>query len=51
VAFFFKQWGGVRKHATGRTLDDRTHDEQPMVTAEVMPARRIRLAMAGDMAG
>jgi protein gp37 len=29
VAFFFKQWGGVRKHATGRELDGRTWDEFP----------------------
>ena len=29
VAFFFKQWGGVRKSETGRTLDGRTHDEFP----------------------
>jgi len=29
VAFFFKQWGGVRKHETGRTLEGRTWDEMP----------------------
>jgi protein gp37 len=29
VPFFFKQWGGVRKHVTGRTLDGRTWDEMP----------------------
>jgi protein gp37 len=29
VAFFFKQWGGTRKHLTGRTLDGRTHDDRP----------------------
>ena len=29
VPFFFKQWGGVRKHKTGRTLDGRTYDEFP----------------------
>ncbi len=29
VAFFFKQWGGVRKSSTGRKLDGRTHDELP----------------------
>ncbi len=29
VPFFFKQWGGVNKHATGRTLDGRTWDELP----------------------
>jgi protein gp37 len=26
VEFFFKQWGGVRKHTTGRTLFGRTFD-------------------------
>jgi protein gp37 len=29
VAFFFKQWGGVRKSETGRILDGQTHDEFP----------------------
>jgi protein gp37 len=29
VPFFFKQWGGVRKHQTGRKLDGRTFDEMP----------------------
>lgn len=29
VAFFFKQWGGVRKSKTGRTLQGKTYDEYP----------------------
>jgi hypothetical protein len=29
VAFFFKQWGGVRKSEAGRTLDGQTYDEFP----------------------
>lgn len=29
VPFFFKQWGGVRKHLNGRHLDGRTWDELP----------------------
>ena len=29
VAFFFKQWGGVRKALTGRRLDGKTYDEFP----------------------
>lgn len=29
VPFFFKQWGGVRKKAAGRTLQGRTYDEFP----------------------
>jgi protein gp37 len=31
VAFFFKQWGGVQKSKTGRTLEGRTWDEMPAV--------------------
>jgi protein gp37 len=31
VPFFFKQWGGVRKHETGRRLRGRTHDAFPAV--------------------
>lgn len=29
VPFFFKQWGGTRKKATGRLLEGRTWDEMP----------------------
>jgi protein gp37 len=29
VAFFFKQWGGVQKKKTGRTLQGRTWDQMP----------------------
>ena len=29
VPFFFKQWGGVNKKASGRILDGRTWDEMP----------------------
>ena len=29
VDFFFKQWGGVNKHVTGRTLNGRIYDEMP----------------------
>ena len=31
VAFFFKQWGGVRKDMTGRDLYGRTYDEMPSI--------------------
>ncbi len=34
VAFFFKQWGGVQKCKTGRTLDGRTWDDMP---AQLVP--------------
>jgi protein gp37 len=30
VAFFFKQWGGIRKDLTGRELHGRTYDEMPV---------------------
>ena len=29
IPFFFKQWGGVQKHRTGRELFGRTFDEMP----------------------
>src|SRR6202158_4515711 len=32
VPFFFKQWGGVRKHQTGRMLNGRTYNELPTTT-------------------
>ncbi len=35
VAFFFKQWGGVQKSKTGRTLEGRTWDQMP-VEAELV---------------
>jgi protein gp37 len=40
VAFFFKQWGGVRKDLTGRLLDGRTYDEMPHIAL----AKRCALA-------
>jgi protein gp37 len=38
VAFFFKQWGGVRKAQTGRELDGRTYDEFPKRTGCAVPS-------------
>lgn len=35
VPFFFKQWGGVRKHKTGRILDGRTYDEFPRLKPQL----------------
>jgi protein gp37 len=29
TAFFFKQWGGKNKKASGRMLNGRTYDEMP----------------------
>lgn len=39
VAFHFKQWGGVNKKRTGRTLDGRTWDELPKRNAKTVPNR------------
>jgi len=45
VAFFFKQWGGIRKDLAGRALNGRTYDEMPLAGAEVpdRPGRGIPL--------
>ena len=48
VRFFFKQWGGTRKHLTGRDLDGRTHDDQPTPERAAPPGRRVRLQMVAD---
>lgn len=41
VPFFFKQWGGVRKKVTGRTLQGKTHDGFPRrVQHPVLPAAK-----------
>lgn len=45
VAFFFKQWGGVRKSETGRTLDGRTHDNFPTATLNQPPSGEERLTL------
>lgn len=42
VPFFFKQWGGTRKHVTGRDLGGRTYDEFPPVRPNEVPARTER---------
>ncbi len=39
AAFFFKQWGGVRKHLTGRELDGRLYDEMPRVPRRALVSR------------
>ena len=36
VAFFFKQWGGIRSKTGGRLLDDRTWDELPATPAAAL---------------
>ena len=34
VPFFFKQWGGVRKHLHGRLLRERTYDQFPFLESQ-----------------
>lgn len=46
VAFFFKQWGGVHKSKTGRTLHGKTFDEMPAQHVAPFPLRKERLARA-----
>ncbi len=43
VAFLFKQWGGVDKHATGRMLDGRTYDALPTARVNRMPNNQAHL--------
>ncbi len=38
VPFFFKQWGGVRKHLAGRVLDGRTYDHMPRQPRQILAA-------------
>ena len=49
VPFFFKQWGGVRKSKTGRTLEGATFDEMPIRTSHPVPLKAKRLAMISDV--
>ena len=46
VAFFFKQWGGVRKSKTGRALNGRTYDAFPSVVRAKLPHRHLREELA-----
>lgn len=41
IPFFFKQWGGVQKHATGHELDGRTWQELPPSAPRDANNRRI----------
>lgn len=49
VPFFFKQWGGVRKSETGRTLDGRTYDEFPARTQAPVLDSQDRLAAVEEI--
>jgi protein gp37 len=46
VPFFFKQWGGVRKSRTGRTLDGRTYDDYPQGASGPAPSLQERRRLA-----
>ena len=46
VPFFFKQWGGVRKKAAGRTLRGRTYDGFPSRIERAVLPTRLRLQHA-----
>ena len=51
VRFFFKQWGGVRKHETGRLLDGRTYNEFPARAVASVPdgPERARIISAVEL--
>ena len=46
TAFFFKQWGGVRKSEAGRELDGQTYDEMPRRERVAVPPASERKALA-----
>jgi protein gp37 len=49
VAFFFKQWGGVRKSEAGRELDGKTYDAMPERPAKAVAPYRTRLALIDNV--
>lgn len=49
VAFFFKQWGGVRKKEAGRLLDGRTYDEFPAVRNQKIPELPFRKRLLAQL--
>jgi protein gp37 len=51
VAFFFKQWGGVRKAKSGRLLDGRTYDEYPARAVLPIPDKATCLSFAEAVKG
>jgi protein gp37 len=50
IAFFFKQWGGVRKANTGRQLDGRTYDEFPDMVSNPIPSASSRAGLLEEVA-
>ena len=49
VPFFFKQWGGVRKNETGRSLDGKTYDEFPVRMAAPVPSTAELLVLREEL--
>ncbi len=43
--FFFKQWGGVRKHDTGRELHGRTYDNMPFIGSRQFAMPLVQIAL------
>lgn len=50
VAFFFKQWGGVRKHLAGRELNGRTYDDHPTPISNPVPPLTERRSFMAEFA-
>jgi protein gp37 len=45
IPFFFKQWGGVNKKKSGRTLQGNTYDSSPKTSQETVPSRSARIQL------
>ncbi|HQR08754.1 MAG TPA: phage Gp37/Gp68 family protein [Gemmatales bacterium] len=50
VAFFFKQWGGVRKKGAGRRLEGKTYDNYPRIVTNPIQPKKWRLEMIEELA-
>ncbi|MFY9226900.1 MAG: phage Gp37/Gp68 family protein [Blastocatellia bacterium] len=49
IPFFFKQWGGTNKKATGRELDGKTYDAMPKTIFNNIPSKFDRLELANSL--
>lgn len=49
VPFFFKQWGGTQKKKAGKVLDNRVHNEFPVIEAGPMPSQKVRRSLHEQM--
>lgn len=49
VPFFFKQWGGVRKSETGRTLNGKTYSEFPVRSIAPVPSTEELLSIREEL--